>query len=35
MHDQDGKLILGNWGRPRPDFNNPKVREYFVNNAWH
>jgi glycosidase len=35
MRDKDGKLILGNWGRPRPDFANPKVREYFVNNLVH
>lgn len=35
MHDKDGKRILGNWGRPRPDFANPKLREYFINNLVH
>jgi len=35
MHDQDGRAILGNWGRPRPDFANPKLREYLVDNLVH
>ncbi len=28
----DGKIILGRWKTPRPDFQNPKVREYFSEN---
>jgi glycosidase len=35
MHTADGKAILGNWGRPRPDFANPKLREFFVANLLH
>ncbi len=32
MRNTAGKLVLGNWGRPRPDFANPSVREYFAEN---
>ena len=32
MHTADGKLLLGNWGRPRPDYENPAVRDYFAAN---
>lgn len=35
MRDGEGKAILGNWGRPRPDFANPKLREYLVGNLVH
>jgi glycosidase len=32
MRNSAGKLVLGNWGRPRPDFDNPAVRDYFAQN---
>ena len=35
MHAPDGRAILGNWGRPRPDFGNPQVREWLVENLVH
>ena len=35
MHTPDGQAILGNWGRPRPNFANPKLREFFINNLVH
>jgi glycosidase len=34
MH-QDGKIVLGNWKLPRPDFSNPKLRQYFIDNLTH
>jgi glycosidase len=35
MQTPAGQPILGNWGRPRPDFSNPKLREFLVNNMVH
>jgi glycosidase len=35
MRTANAKLILGNWGRPRPDFANPKVREHLAANLVH
>ena len=35
MHAADGKPVLGNWGRPRPDYSNPKLREFMVDNLVH
>src|SRR5579871_289308 len=32
MQTPDGRTILGNWGRPRPNFENPKLREFLVAN---
>jgi glycosidase len=35
MHTPDGRAILGNWGRPRPNFANPKLREFLIDNLVH
>ncbi len=35
MHTPDGEPILGNWGRPRPDYSSPKLREFMINNLVH
>ena len=35
MRDSEGKTILGNWGRPRPDFANSKLREFLIANLVH
>jgi len=35
MHTLEGRPVLGNWGRPRPDFSNPKLRQFFVDNLVH
>ena len=34
MH-QDGQIVLGQWRLPRPDFDNPKLREYLIHNLLH
>jgi glycosidase len=31
MH-KDGQIVLGNWKLPRPDFGNPKLRRYLIDN---
>lgn len=34
MH-KDGQIVLGNWRLPRPDFGNPKLRRYLIDNLLH
>lgn len=31
----DGKLIMSRWKTPMPDYTNPQVRAYFLNNMQH
>jgi len=33
--DGDGTAILGNWGRPRPDFASARLRDFLVENLVH
>jgi 1,4-alpha-glucan branching enzyme len=33
--DPQGKPLIGKWGFPMPDFDNPAVREYFIANLLH
>lgn len=35
MRDSEGKTILGNWGRPRPNFANSTLREFLIANLVH
>lgn len=35
MRDKNGQILLGNWKLPRPDFQNPKTRRYFIDNLVH
>jgi len=32
LQDAHGRPVLGTWGRPRPDFSNPKLRRFFIEN---
>ena len=34
MH-KDGEIVLGTWKLPRPDFANPKLRRYLIDNLIH
>ena len=34
MRNPAGKLVLGNWGRPRPDFANPSGARVFRRRIW-
>ena len=35
MHDQAGRIVLGAWKAPRPDFQNPALRQYLIGSLLH
>jgi len=35
MHDQAGRVVLGAWKAPRPDFQNPALRQYLIASLLH
>src|SRR6267142_2958976 len=35
MHTPEGKILLGRWELPRPNFDNPKLRRYLIGSLIH